>query len=98
MRTPRRYHAFTAMPKSSPAEALAGEASSVSYLAFLHLGVVCLLPQYRPCLGACIPHLPSFFASVELVLAQALVSKPGDEQTAILFSKKSLRILKRKPF
>lgn len=84
------------MPKSSPAEALVVEASGVSYLAFLHLGVVCLLPQYRPCLGACIPHLPSFFASVELVLAQALVSKPADEQSTLLFSKKIPQYFKKK--
>lgn len=57
------------VPRSSPAEALFGEASRLIYLAFLHLGVVCLLPRYRLCFDRCILHLPSFCGSAELVLA-----------------------------
>lgn len=62
---------ITAVPKSSPAEALFGEASCLIYLAFLHCGGVCLLPQHKLCFGRRIPHiphLPSSFASAELVL------------------------------
>lgn len=54
---------------TEPAEALFGEVSGLSYLAFLHLAAVCLFLQCRPCFDRCFPHFPSFFASVELVLA-----------------------------
>lgn len=54
---------------TEPAEALFGEVSGLSYSAFLHLAAVCLFLQCRPCFDRCFPHFPSFFASVELVLA-----------------------------
>jgi len=67
--TAQQIPCITAVPKSSPAEALFGEVSGLSYSAFLHLAAVCLFLQCRPCFDRCFPHFPSFFASVELVLA-----------------------------
>lgn len=55
--------------KSLPGEALLAEPPCVMDLAFLHHGVVCLLLPYRLCFDTRVHHLPSSFASAELVLA-----------------------------